>query len=370
MTGSAIIAGERMFDRAVVFEVLLRGLALGALGATASGLALSAASRAVRVGGVLFCACVMAYVVSSCGPLRQLVGPARPIVQFLSLGGVGAFWLFARALFEDRPLTPLAVAPLAALSALGLLAMAMPRSDQLGLWIAHNLVEVALAVHVLRVIQRSWRGDLVEARRRARGPFIAIVALYVVTLSVFEVAEDLGLRADWHALAGAASLALLCLGGAVATLQTRAALFGVAAGKSAPTGPDPVARAADRAEIARLSELMATARLWSREGLTIGALAGELGVPEHRLRRLINDELGHRNFAAFVNAHRIDEARSVLADPDQARKTVSSIAYDLGFGSLGPFNRAFKEATGMTPSQWRRQALEQGSPDSEKPRRI
>lgn len=258
-------------------------------------------------------------------------GRACPsIVQFLSLGGVGAFWLFARALFEDRPLTPLAVAPLAALSALGLLAMAMPRSDQLGLWIAHNLVEVALAVHVLRVIQRSWRGDLVEARRRARGPFIAIVALYVMTLSVFEVAEDLGLRADWHALAGAASLALLCLGGAVATLQTRAALFGVAAGKSAPTGPDPVARAADRAEIARLSELMATARLWSREGLTIGALAGELGVPEHRLRRLINDELGHRNFAAFVNAHRIDEARSVLADPDQARKTVCSIAYDLG----------------------------------------
>src|SRR5262249_54345619 len=96
---------------------------------------------------------------------------------------------------------------------------------------------------------------------------------------------------------------------------------------------------------------------WRREGLTIGALADELATPEHRLRRLINDHLGARNFAAFVNAHRIAAAKALLADPTNARKSVSAIAFDLGFGSLGPFNRAFKEVAGVTPTEFRKAAV-------------
>jgi AraC-like DNA-binding protein len=99
---------------------------------------------------------------------------------------------------------------------------------------------------------------------------------------------------------------------------------------------------------------MGAGEAWRREGLTIGALAEAVGVPEHRLRRLINDHLGFRNFAAFVNVRRIEAAKALLADPAKARMTVAAIAYDLGFGSLGPFNRAFKEATGVTPTEYRR----------------
>jgi AraC-like DNA-binding protein len=34
---------------------------------------------------------------------------------------------------------------------------------------------------------------------------------------------------------------------------------------------------------------------------------------------------------------------------------IITIALDAGFGSLGPFNRAFREAEGMTPSAYRAQ---------------
>ena len=85
-------------------------------------------------------------------------------------------------------------------------------------------------------------------------------------------------------------------------------------------------------------------------------------MPEHRLRRLINDQLGYRNFAAFVNARRIEAAKQVLANPGEARRTIASIAFDLGFGSLGPFNRAFKEETGETPTEWRRRAMGSAEP--------
>jgi AraC-like DNA-binding protein len=41
---------------------------------------------------------------------------------------------------------------------------------------------------------------------------------------------------------------------------------------------------------------------------------------------------------------------------------VLTIALDAGFSSLGPFNRAFKAETGMTPSEFRRVQGGMGSP--------
>ena len=99
------------------------------------------------------------------------------------------------------------------------------------------------------------------------------------------------------------------------------------------------------------------ADLYRRDGLTIGELAHGLGVPEYRLRRIINGGLGHRNFAAYLNSHRLAEAKAALADPGQAEVPVLTIALDAGFGSLGPFNRAFKAETGLTPTAFRRAAL-------------
>jgi AraC-like DNA-binding protein len=101
---------------------------------------------------------------------------------------------------------------------------------------------------------------------------------------------------------------------------------------------------------------MATERTYRQEGLTIGLLAARLGLPEYRLRALINERLGHRNFNAFLNRYRLDEAKAALADPHQADVPVLTIALDAGFQSLAPFNRAFKANTGLTPTEFRRSA--------------
>ena len=93
------------------------------------------------------------------------------------------------------------------------------------------------------------------------------------------------------------------------------------------------------------------------ENLTVASLAARLGVPEYRLRRVINQRLGHRNFNAYVNGFRLDETRAALADPAKRDRPVLSIALDAGFQSIGPFNRAFKAATGLTPTEFRRGKL-------------
>jgi AraC-like DNA-binding protein len=75
---------------------------------------------------------------------------------------------------------------------------------------------------------------------------------------------------------------------------------------------------------------------------------------------VINQQLGYRNFAAFLNEYRVGAAKEALRDPAQARRQVLQIALDLGYGSIAPFNRAFRAATGVTPTAFRRDALSDG----------
>jgi AraC-like DNA-binding protein len=350
-------------------EILLRGMAIGALCATAIAFARSGPGLSIRVAGLLFCASVMSFVLTSSPAWRDAVGPASVPIRLLSMGGGGYFWLFVVVLFEDRKITWANLAPAALLTALGMVAASITdQSLRANAWIAHNLIEMAFAAHALYVIYSSWRGDLVEARRRLRGPFLAVVTLYTIVLSGFEIGESFGVYQTWYSVAGALSLALFCLAGCLVFLEPRPALFGAATPPlPAPVPDEPRLDPADRVTLDRLSDAMGKGEAWRKEGLTIAALAEQVGTPEHRLRRLINDHLGHRNFAAYVNARRIEAAKAVLCDPAQARTTVAAIAFDLGFGSLGPFNRAFKDETGKTPTEWRRDALENNAPNSENP---
>jgi AraC-like DNA-binding protein len=137
-----------------------------------------------------------------------------------------------------------------------------------------------------------------------------------------------------------------------------------AAGNVGATAPEAENKPAtiDPKLLGRLERLMTVERAYRREALTIGSLAAELGVPEYRLRQLINEGLGHRNFNSFVNGYRLAEARAALADPVQANVPILTIALDTGFQSLAPFNRAFKMTAGMTPTEYRRQQLTRPEP--------
>jgi AraC-like DNA-binding protein len=65
--------------------------------------------------------------------------------------------------------------------------------------------------------------------------------------------------------------------------------------------------------------------------------------------------MGFRNFTAFLNEYRLSAAALRLADRDQTHIPVLTIALDLGWGSIGPFNRAFRTRFGMTPTDYRRE---------------
>ena len=118
--------------------------------------------------------------------------------------------------------------------------------------------------------------------------------------------------------------------------------------------PPDVAKASPALQ--RLQQAMTVEHAYRREGLSVATLAADLGIGEAALRVLINQQLGYRNFNDFLHAYRIREACERLRSAEDARLPVLSIALDVGYGSIGPFNRAFKSRIGMTPTRFRQQA--------------
>jgi AraC-like DNA-binding protein len=355
MDGSGPIGHSRAMT-ADTFDAMLRLVAIGEMLIVALVVARGRASVAIRRGTVLLLAGVIAYLLQSIAGPAALANVPGLVVQALATWTALALWLFAHALFEIRADRRIALAAGALLLVTLLIPMGGhlcqvigPWSDRLG-----HLAMAALVVHALVVAAGSRADDLSEKRRRFALAFVAVVAVEALVVVSGEVwfgpaGEPVGLRLVEAALIVAAGLVV---GGAL--LEADPDLLGA----PAPAAPEPAdaLTPAERVLRDRLDQAMA-AGAWCQPGLTIGDLAGQLGVPEHRLRALINRRLGHRNFSAFLNAHRIAEARGRLADPAHVAVPVLTIAMDLGYGSLAPFNRAFREATGQTPTDFRRAAF-------------
>jgi AraC-like DNA-binding protein len=339
-----------------VLEILIRGLAAGILLATSVGILRTERPAPAHWAGTLFALSAAAFAVHSGGAETQALGPLLAPVWFLSAGGIGYFWLFGTTLFNDKRFTWTSFAPIVVLTVVAAVGSSLPLESARGVWIVHNLLEIAVVAHLLYSVWQSWRGDLVEARRALRGPFIVGIGIYCIVLSGVEVGEYLGFEPSWLGLAQALTLAVMGLAGIAVFLRADPTLFEARRRAPAAAAPEPI-EPKDRPLLAKLQTLMQAGEVWRREGLTIGQLAGELGAQEHRLRRLINDGLGHRNFADFLNARRIEAAKAALADATKADQSISTIAFELGYASLGPFNRAFKDLTGTTPTAFRAAAL-------------
>jgi len=281
------------------------------------------------------------------------------------------FWLWARAAFDDDFVPRPWHAALWAVVAVAqwLEASGITRSAALELAIDRTLSFTFLGLALLAVAQTllTWRADLVEGRRRLRLVVLIGASAQIVLNSYLSFLQQPSIRTfSMASVANAFALCVLVGLSAWNLLEagTRDGSMLLPAKGDAPGGTHAVAStdrgkpaAIEPALLRRLEQLMTVERAYRREGLTIGSLSAELGVPEYRLRQLINEGLGHRNFNAFLNRYRIEEAKAALADPEQVEVPVLTIALDAGFQSIGPFNRAFKAATDLTPTEFRRLAM-------------
>ena len=209
-----------------------------------------------------------------------------------------------------------------------------------------KLLALAVVLHALLRVYVGAGSDLLLQRLRARFAVLAVSGTYVLLELLGEVffsgsaSEAMAERAH--------SVAILALVLGVGFVSLRTAPEVVRFREAVLEGP-----ALDPALAERLQRLVEVDEVFREEGLSIGSLAERLGAQEYRVRQLINAQLGFKNFNAFLNRYRIAAAVKLLADPRSAHLGVAEIAYQVGYRSLATFNRAFKDATGRTPSEVR-----------------
>lgn len=354
----------------LTLETALRLIVIGQELLIAAIFLISRGSRAARISGALFVLSVAGYLFASDPVLREAPREVLLLAVFLAIAAPFCLWSFARAIFE-APWPPLWI--MAGLISIGLFDWVVFVAEEFigpawisGADIAMHITALLVVGHTLWLVARGRPDDLVEKRRRFRLWFVAVIAIEVIAVVVVELIIGRAAPPGWLTMLNVMVIALLTLVLMLPTLRTNPEFFPAEAQAGAIEAPEPDGALGAREKVLKDKLLAAMGDGAYREtGLTISQLAESLDYPEHYVRRLINGHLGFRNFSAFLNSYRVADAQSMLANPDLARTPILTMALDLGYGSIGPFNRAFKVQIGMTPTDYRQQNLGAGSADSE-----
>lgn len=338
-----------------LFDTSMRLLAIGQLLLIALVMLQGRGPAKLRIATCLMLVTVSAYLTNSAPLFRVWRGWPDAMIEMGSQLSPFMIWLFTHRMFERRvPRIPAAIGLIALLG--NWFYFVNFRSDPFGIFMLRpfHVIGLVLIGHALYITLRDMADDLIERRRIFRQAFVIVIAIQCVAVLVTELIYTLSEVPLWLMLIQSCIILLTAFAFGWAMLSENAELLAVP-DDSAPERPDDWP-AAERVLHDRLMAAMADGA-YRRASLSIGTLAASLDVPEHRLRALINQRMGFRNFSSFLNEHRIAEAKAKLADPDCVNLPVLTIAMDLGYGSLAPFNRAFKAACDQTPTEFRQQAL-------------
>lgn len=257
-----------------------------------------------------------------------------------------AFWMFSRSLFSDDewPQKKLMTYLLLTLATYyGLYVLAVMGFAKTNLMLSH-ILSLFFVLLALKEALVGRQADLDENRIRIRSYFVYGIGVIVIVTLLVEVglsmADQMKLRVLQRSIILAINSVFI-----VFNFSIKSKLLSKRKKNGAIQYPQL---------IEKIQSVMSDQQHYRQEKLTIGQLAELVNEQEYKVRRAINQDLGYRNFIDFVNSYRIGEAMDLLKNPEKSELTILEIAYQTGFNSIGPFNRAFKMTTGYTPTDYRK----------------
>ena len=221
---------------------------------------------------------------------------------------------------------------------------------------AASLICITALSLVLVEVVSGYGDKQTHNEKRFRQIFIGVYCTIVVITLVWALgASDVAISAEWVEMIVATCALIGVLGSRLAVNYRKNNPLAVTTKRKSP----PSAAAKDQRLAQRIVSAIEEGGRFTTPDLKVADLAEAIGEQEYKVTQCITGALGYRNFNQFVNKRRIALAQAALANPQNAERPILSIAFDSGFSSIGPFNRAFKNEVGMTPRAFRAKALGQ-----------
>lgn len=318
----------------------------------------------------IFCTCMA--MVLTVEVFGDALGPVSILLSIGAGGTCSVFWLVSRRLFRPDTrigalefcmvgaiFTPTLIVQLCELFPIaGLVGTAQLDSSLVALRRGQSLLSSTVLVLAWWEGLRGWSPNLAKPERILRITYLASFGFSVATCTVYlDHGASQVLSAEARALIQAGCAALIC------SVVSIALLYRSNHPLSKPANAPAPARAVeasdeDRHLARRIEHAVVVDKLFLEPELKLAALARQVNAAEYLVSRAITRGLGEANFNRFINRHRVTHAQTLLSDHDNRQYPVLSIALDSGFASLGPFNRAFKAHTGLTPREYRKARLD------------
>lgn len=92
-------------------------------------------------------------------------------------------------------------------------------------------------------------------------------------------------------------------------------------------------------------------KIFKDNNISLNSLSESLGTTRHSLSQVINEHF-EMNFFNLINKFRVEEAKRILLNDEYKNLNIIDVAYEVGFNNKVTFNKAFKENTNLTPSQF------------------
>lgn len=292
----------------------------------------------------------------------ELSGPLSYALTVCGSGGCAWAWLFSRSLF--RPTKSVELWPFMAVA--GIVAVEsfweISRVLNIGGWSgevsrilgnAASLVCISALFLVFIEALSGYSDRMAQKERRFRQTFIFVYGvLIVVSMLWASNAIDGTFVAYWRdAVIVACGLAGVVAGRMAVSFRERnplpngAAPSGVKVLTSTSANNDALAR--------RILTAMKDEKIYATPNLKVADFSKMIGEHDYKVTQCITGVLQYPNFNRLINIFRIERAKEALLDPHAKDQPILSIAFDCGFNSIGPFNRAFKQEVGMTPREFR-----------------